>query len=743
MSIAWRILLGTFAAIVCAALVVLIARIGHPAAVAAIYSVASLIAAGSLIHPLTFRLATTERAATEARSSKIESDQTARVRAEFLANMSHELRTPLNGILGMTELVLDTDLTPQQREYLAMLQSSAESLLRLVNDILDYSKGNAGKLVLDPVDFSLRESLSETLNPLAVRTQGKGLELAYHVQPRVPDSLVGDNHRLKQILINLVGNAIKFTDAGEIVVRTALESRDGQYVRLHFSVADTGIGIPNDKLARLFQPFEQADASTARKFGGTGLGLAISRQLADLMGGRLWVESEAGKGSTFHFEAPFQVGTGATSSTRRTQLGLIPDLPVLVVDDSEVSRKILEEMLLHWQTAPELVADPARAISTLDRARSGGRKFGVVLIDSDLPGSDAFQLCEQVCRHPIHGRVPVVMLTPANRPAHVARALASGAVTTLLKPVKPSKLARAIVTAVLGADRSLPSTIAAEAEPAASDEPSLPPLRILLAEDNEINQKFATRVLEGGGHAVVVAGNGNAVVELANRDLFDVVLMDVQMPELDGLSACQEIRRRHADRNRRLPIIAMTANATAEDKAKCLDAGMDGYVAKPVRSALLFAEIQRVLAESAPPGGSQAAIAPSSTGTSTRENAPFPPEVFDSAAFLANNDGSLEFLAEVRDMFAEDRVRLQQAIQSAAAQNDAAALAAAAHTVKGMVGNFHAQAAASAAANLESLGRQGKLTGVDQAIARLEMELRRLEVALESFLEAARIPKES
>ncbi|HVJ67340.1 MAG TPA: ATP-binding protein, partial [Caulifigura sp.] len=454
MSIVWRILLGLIAALMFAWLAVLLAGIVHPMAVGAVYAAFTLGAAAMLLRPVAHELAQAEQAINEDRRLRKAAEQAMLAKGEFLANMSHELRTPLNGILGMTELVLDTNISPEQREYLGMVQSSGESLLRLVNDILDLSKGEAGKLVLDPVEFALREVLSETLNPLAVRAQGKGLELAYHVQPRVPQGLIGDVHRLKQVLINLVGNAIKFTETGEIVIRISLESRESDAARIRFSVTDTGIGIPPEKRETIFKPFEQADTSTTRKFGGTGLGLAITAQLIELMNGQITIESTPGKGTTFHVILPFKVGSGVGARSSRTQLGLIPNLPVLLVEDNEASRKILEEMLIHWQTEPTSVGTTNDALATLDRARSAGQPFGLVLIDSDLPGDDALALCRALRRSATHGGTPIAMLVPANKPADVSRALEAGAAATILKPVKQSKLARGIMAAVLGAERT-------------------------------------------------------------------------------------------------------------------------------------------------------------------------------------------------------------------------------------------------------------------------------------------------
>jgi PAS domain S-box-containing protein len=498
----------------------------------------------------------------ELHHAKDAAEAASRAKGTFLANMSHEIRTPLNGIIGMTDLALDTRLTEEQREFLNLVKSSADHLLIVINDILDFSKIEAGRLDLESIEFGLREQLEESVAALAVRAHQRGLELACHVPTEVPDNLLGDPGRMRQVLMNLIGNAIKFTERGEVVVRVAVESLDDNTVSLHFSVSDTGIGIPAEKQAILFQAFSQVDSSTTRKYGGTGLGLAISAQIVQMMGGRIWLESSAGHGSTFHFTAWF--GRTAEPPPEIEPVDL-RDLRVLVVDDNATNRRILEELLTHWHMRPTVVASGAEALAALERQRETDEPFSLVLLDSMMPGLDGFAVANRISRNTAINRPTIMMLSSAERQGDAMRCRDLGVSAFLVKPVRRSQLLDAMLTALGQRAHEDLHLLAHVPQPLPASSRSL---RVLLAEDNVVNQKLATRLLEKRGHAVTIAENGRVAIDLWSRDHFDVVLMDVQMPELDGFAATAEIRLREIATRRHTPIVAQSARDSARLRSR-------------------------------------------------------------------------------------------------------------------------------------------------------------------------------
>ncbi len=617
-------------------------------------------------------------------------------KSEFLANMSHEIRTPLNGIIGMTELALDTTLSLEQREYLSMVKSSADALLSILNDILDFSKIEMRKLELEQIPFSIRDHLADLLKPLALRAEQKDLEVVCHVLPDVPNVAVGDPGRLRQVLVNLVGNAIKFTERGQILVQVEAMSKTADTMELHFFVSDSGIGIPGEKQQSIFEPFKQADGSTTRRFGGTGLGLAISSTLVDLMGGRIWVQSEPLEGSTFHFT----VQLGVTDARPDPSAVNLTDLPVLVVDDNGVNRRVLQDLLVRWKMRPTVVDSGAAALRALAGASERGQPFALVLLDANMPEMDGFEVARRIGATPTLGGATIMMLSSSGQYDESNKCREVGIATHLTKPVDQRELLSAIGRALArepGQRAALPSSML----PAELPERRL---HVLLAEDNVVNQRLAASLLRRRGHKVTIAANGREAIAAVSAQPFDVVLMDVQMPEMGGFEATAAIRAMEIQRQApRMPIVAMTAHAMKGDRERCLDAGMDEYLTKPLDPRHLCALVEQMAG-----------------GASAGERRDEPATV--SMEVLARVGGDRALLAEISRLFVDDAPRHLQKIREALDMRDGEALRRAAHGLKGAAANFDAEGVVNAARALEEIGRTGEFEAHETAWQALTSE---------------------
>jgi PAS domain S-box-containing protein len=651
------------------------------------------------------------------------SDQAAVAKGEFLANMSHEIRTPMNAIIGMNELLLLTKLSARQREYVQAARDSAESLLSIVNDILDVSKIDARRLTLDRTPFLLRDTVEGSVRLLAPSAEQKALEFACRIAPDVPDGLIGDAGRLRQIVVNLVGNAIKFTDQGEVTIDVAVEGTSTDAVTLRFTVRDTGIGIDADQQSEIFGAFVQADASTTRRYGGTGLGLTISAQLVELMNGRLWLDSEPGKGSRFHFTARF--GLQPDAAALAAPVGDLRHLRALIIDDHATNRSILAEILGAWQLQATAVESAAAALDELYAAADRGAPFHLVLADALMPDVDGVAFGEQIARDRRLSSAKVILLTSA-ADAGTSRTKRPFA-ARLVKPVKQSELLDAIVSAfaVHRPRRQSPS-----AEPARPRRVRTP-LRVLVVEDNLTSRTFVTTLLTQWGHSVTVAGSGREAIDASAGGRFDLILMDLQMPLMGGLEAATAIRARERETGGHTRIVAVTAHAMPGDRERCLAAGMDAYLSKPVKPA----ELEATLAAVTPGGKTASDGAAIDAGAAARP--PDTSSAIDEAGLVLAFGGKRELARDVIDVFLEDAPVMLARITDAVGARDAKGVGAGAHALKGSVGLFSKGRAYEAARRLERQARGGEVdaleaagTEVERSVRQLLEELRRMRARL-------------
>lgn len=687
------------------------------------------------------------------RKARESAQASARAKSEFLASMSHEIRTPMNGIQGMIDLLMDMELTQEMRDYVQAAKTSSDALLKIINDILDFSKIEAGKLALECLPFSLRDTLGDTLTTLAVRAQAKGLELACHIPPHVPDSIEGDPGRLRQIVINLVGNAMKFTDKGEVLLKVGLDQANDQEIVLHFTVMDTGIGIPEDKQKVIFESFQQADNSMSRRYGGTGLGLAISAQLVGMMGGEIWVESPCeamrseggGPGSAFHFKARFKPGKVGGRRLTLVRDVNIRNLGVLIVEDNGTHRHILHEMCEGWGMKPDSVASGAEALSKIDARIKAKACYDFCIVDSSMDEMDGFTLVEELRKRPGCSNMKIIMMISAALPEEAARCQELALAGYIKKPIAQSRMLDTILNVLANPERQ------------ASDKgvvlhPKAPRqiLKILVVEDNPVNQLVARRLLERHGFKAVIAEDGFKAIAAYGAESFDLVLMDIQLPQMDGYEVTRRIREMQQKSGRRVPIVAMTANAMKGDREKCLEAGMDDYVSKPVQPMKLFQVIENVChPKDGKAGGAEAEDEPFGAGGVSGAGAEAPraaaadpraaayeehaPKVLDREEGLSHMGGDESLYREILKIFLEDAPGQIDRIRKALAAEDSRMVECEAHALKGSAANIGALSFSRAALELENAAEENRLENAAPMVDLLCTEYERLK----SFLKAA------